>query len=114
MAPSSTSEAHSGGSTSFFDTSTAGNGTFINEASDVDLGDATGGSTDFNDTSTAADGTFTNNGGIFIGAVAGGVTQFFDTSTAADGTFTITAAHPMVQPAASRNSSTPRPRPTPR
>jgi autotransporter-associated beta strand protein len=69
----------------FLDTSSAGNGTFINKGGTVS-GDPVfqGGFTAFADSSTAGNGSFTNNGGI--GGV-GGQTLFFDTSTGGNGTF---------------------------
>jgi hypothetical protein len=69
----------------FLDTSSAGNGTFINKGGAVS-GNALfqGGFTAFSDSSTAGNGTFTNNGGI--GGV-GGQTLFFDASTGGNGTF---------------------------
>jgi VPDSG-CTERM motif/Passenger-associated-transport-repeat len=95
----------------FLDTSSAGNGTFINKGGAVS-GNALfqGGFTAFSDSSTAGNGSFTNNGGTggvggqvlffdtstggngtFVnnsGATAGGYTEFFDSSSAGNGTFT--------------------------
>ena len=59
------------GGTRFLDTSSAGNGTFINN----------GGFTEFSDSSTAGNGSFTNNGGTVSGA-GGGQTIFQQTSIA--------------------------------
>src|SRR6266550_1163078 len=59
------------GGTRFLDTSSAGNGTFINN----------GGFTEFSDSSTAGNGSFTNNGGTVSGA-GGGKTIFQQTSIA--------------------------------
>jgi autotransporter-associated beta strand protein len=59
------------GGTRFLDTSSAGNGTFINN----------GGFTEFSDSSTAGNGSFTNNGGTVSGA-RGGQTIFQQTSIA--------------------------------
>ena len=59
------------GGTRFLDTSSAGNGTFINN----------GGFTKFSDSSTAGNGSFTNNGGTVSGA-GGGQTIFQQTSIA--------------------------------
>jgi len=72
-----------GGRTQFFDTSTAGTGTFIN-GSGTALGSA-GGHTDFFDRSTAGSGTFTNVGGVNFSLPA--YTSFHDSSTAGNGTF---------------------------
>jgi autotransporter-associated beta strand protein len=95
-----------GGEVKFFDTSSAGNGTFVNEGAPPNLsvasghtifldsstaGSATfinktrGGTTQFVQSSTAANGTFTNEGGA-DGAV-GGTMSFEDTSSAGNGTF---------------------------
>ena len=59
------------GGTRFLDTSSAGNGTFINN----------GGFTEFSGSSTAGNGSFTNNGGTVSGA-GGGRTIFQQTSVA--------------------------------
>ena len=59
------------GGTRFLDTSSAGNGTFINN----------GGFTEFSDSSTAGNGSFTNNGGTVSGA-GGGRAIFQQTSVA--------------------------------
>lgn len=73
-----------GGRTSFFGTSTAGNAVFVTKGNAVSGG--LGGRTFFNDLSTAGNGTFVSNGGI--SDQGGGGTFFFATSTAANGTFT--------------------------
>ena len=65
--------------TVFFDSSSAGNSTFVNTAG--------GGSTLFADNATASSGTFMNNGSKLVNA-AGGSTVFVDSSTAAMGVFT--------------------------
>jgi len=104
------SDFDAAGSTLFFNTSTAGNGIFVNGESsglgspsgftsffntsangtftnDGGSSEEYGGSTNFNDTSTAANGTFTNNGSLVSYAFGGGETVFNGTSTAANGTF---------------------------
>ncbi len=69
----------------FLDTSSAGNGTFINNGGAVSGNSLfQGGFTAFSDSSTAGNGSFANNGGT--GGV-GGQTLFFDTSTGGNGTF---------------------------
>jgi autotransporter-associated beta strand protein len=78
-----------GGSTSFFDNSTAANATFQTEGSPVD--DAHGGAVYFQNNSSAGNARFTNLGGrgfpdVFGGY--GGTTYFHDNSTAATATFT--------------------------
>jgi len=80
-------EIERGGFTQFFDTSTAGNGTFTSNGGTVSNGfdSALGGYTQFFGTSTADNGTFINNGAP-VAFAGGGVTQFFDTSTAGNGT----------------------------
>jgi autotransporter-associated beta strand protein len=78
--------ASRGGSTEFYDSSTAVNASFTNRS-----GSGTGTSaTIFFDTSTAANGTFTNEGGGTGGTpfAEGGQTIFFDASTAGNGIFT--------------------------
>jgi autotransporter-associated beta strand protein len=75
-----------GGSTEFYDSSTAANASFTNRS-----GSGTGTSaTIFFDTSTAANGMFTNEGGDTAGTpfAEGGQTIFFDASTAGNGIFT--------------------------
>jgi autotransporter-associated beta strand protein len=75
-----------GGSTEFFDMSSAANGIFINNAGAANA--AQGGFTEFHNNSTAANGNFTNNGGFGISPNSfGGTTIFLDTSTAGNGTF---------------------------
>jgi outer membrane autotransporter protein len=76
---------NSGGSTSFFNNSNAGSGTFINLGSSFSGGG--GGFTQFTESSSAGSGNFTNNGGTVSGAF-GGHTFFFGSTTAANGTFT--------------------------
>jgi hypothetical protein len=85
-----------GGSTQFFGTSTAGNGTFTNNGSGV-IGEGSA-ETIFNDTSTAGNGIFTNNGSAVSGA-PGGITAFFDTSTAGNGAITNNGANASGQSA---------------
>jgi autotransporter-associated beta strand protein len=78
--------ASRGGSTEFYDSSTAANASFTNRS-----GSGTGTSaTIFFDTSTAANGTFTNEGGGTGGTpfAEGSQTIFFDASTAGNGIFT--------------------------
>lgn len=78
--------ASRGGSTEFYDSSTAANASFTNRR-----GSGTGTSaTIFFDTSTAANGTFTNEGGGTGGTpfAEGSQTIFFDASTAGNGIFT--------------------------
>ncbi len=70
-----------GGLINFFDTSSAGEGTFINKGSS---GEAIGGAISFFDSSSAANGTFLNDGGS---EDAGGSTNFRGDSSAANGTF---------------------------
>jgi autotransporter-associated beta strand protein len=75
-----------GGSTEFYDSSTATNASFTNRS-----GSGTGTSaTIFFDTTTAANGAFTNEGGDTGGTpfAEGGQTIFFDASTAGNGIFT--------------------------
>jgi hypothetical protein len=70
----------------FLDTSSAGNGTFINKGGAVS-GNVLfqgGGFTAFSDSSSAGNGSFTNDGGA--GGV-GGYTIFLDTSTGGNGNF---------------------------
>jgi autotransporter-associated beta strand protein len=69
------------GSIEFVDTSTAGNGTFTNNAAGNSVAVTT-----FSGTSTAGNGTFINNGGMPSAGV-GGETAFSGTSTADNGTF---------------------------
>jgi len=69
--------------TRFFNTSTAGNGTFTNNAATASS--SGGGFVEFHDTSTAGDGIFTNDGATVSGA-GGGSTYFYDTSTAGNAT----------------------------
>jgi autotransporter-associated beta strand protein len=79
-----------GGITQFFDTSSAGNGTFVTNGSAVNaLG--SGAQMDFYGNSTADHGVFTTNGGLIQGA-DGGRMQFFENSTAGSGSFTNNAA----------------------
>ena len=73
----------SAGITEFFNTSSAGNATFVTTGSSVNTGSFTGSQTLFTDNSTAANGTFINNGG----ASEHGLTEFHATSSAANGTF---------------------------
>ena len=73
-------------STSFFDTSSAGSGTFINGGSNGIGRAARGGGTYFYDDSSAGYGTFTNEGSMR--RKGGGITQFSDQSTADHGAFT--------------------------
>ena len=77
------------GHTQFFGTSSAGNGIFINNGGTASNGG--GGMTAFFNTSTACNGTFTSNGVAFREAIEGGV-EFHNTSTAGNGTFTINGA----------------------
>lgn len=72
------------GTTEFFDTSTAGNGVFINDGGTVS--GAKGGHTQFRGTASGRNGTFINNGGL-VNSAFGGTTEFFDTSTAGSGTY---------------------------
>ncbi|PYK09548.1 MAG: hypothetical protein DME65_11740 [Verrucomicrobia bacterium] len=74
------------GSTRFFDSSTAGNGSFTNHAGGDRRRFFGGGNTIFGSNSTAGNGTFTNRGGAISG-VFGGLTAFFRGSTAESGTF---------------------------
>jgi hypothetical protein len=67
----------------FFVTSTAGNGTFSNNAASAS--GSGGGFVEFHDDSTAGDGTFTNNGAA-VGGAQGGFTYFYDSSTAGNAT----------------------------
>jgi autotransporter-associated beta strand protein len=67
----------------FFDSSTAGNGTFITNGPTAN--GIHGGETHFFDTSTADNATFTNNGGTLSGI--SGSTRFFNSSTAGNATF---------------------------
>jgi hypothetical protein len=69
------------------DTSTAANGTFVDNGATVSGG--FGGATVFEDSSSAGNGSFTNNGGTPSGvfALGGGNTIFLTTSTAANATF---------------------------
>jgi autotransporter-associated beta strand protein len=95
---------NNGGITEFLDTSSASNGTFINNGgifffgtstagngTFVDNGCAVSGSyaglIDFFDASTAENGTFVNNGGMASDA-CGGTIEFVGASTAGNGTFT--------------------------
>jgi hypothetical protein len=82
----SVSSGTNGGLTEFFNTSSAGNGTFINNPCTVSGGGGGGGTTGFAGTSTAGTGTFTNKGGTASG-VDGGQTFFIDSSTAGNGNF---------------------------
>ena|GEM_PF-768154 len=80
----------SGNSTSatiFFDISTAANGTFTNEGGGTGTPFAEGGQTIFLDASTAGNGIFTNNGATASGGF-GGDTVFDDSSSAGNGSFT--------------------------
>jgi len=78
--------ASRGGSTEFYDSSTAANASFTNRSGS---GNGTS-ATIFFDTSTAADGTFTNEGGGTGGTpfAEGGQTFFYDASTTGNGIFT--------------------------
>ena len=68
------------GSTNFFGTSTAGNSTFTCDGAPVS--GAGGGYVQFNETSTAGNGSFTINGSVVVGQLLGGEILFVDTSTA--------------------------------
>jgi autotransporter-associated beta strand protein len=77
------------GETSFYNTSTAANGLFINRGATYLAG--YGGFTNFFGNSTADNGSFTNNGGTFTGfgiGSSGGATRFIGASTAANATIT--------------------------
>jgi autotransporter-associated beta strand protein len=74
-----------GGETYFVDTASAGTATFINNASTIS--GAIGGFMVFFTGSIAGNGVFTNNGAAISGG-NGGYIVFLDTSTAAHGTFT--------------------------
>jgi autotransporter-associated beta strand protein len=77
------------GYTRFYDTSTAGNGIFINNGATSLAG--SGGFTDFFGSSTAANGTFNNEGGTFTAfgyGAGGGAVRFFQNSTAANANVT--------------------------
>ena len=83
-----TGSGGSGGRTFFSDSSTAGNSTVINNRGVVS--GANGGGTSFLLTSSAGNSTFTNNGGQGIDGGSGngrGFAQFLDTSTAGSATF---------------------------
>ena len=82
--------ASGGGSTEFYDSSTAGNASFTNRNGS---GSSTS-ATIFFDASTAANGTFTNEGGGTGGTpfAEGGQTIFLDASTAGNGIFTNSGA----------------------
>jgi len=77
--------------TGFFNNSSAGNSTFLNEGGQAE-GDG-GGVTFFTDSSSAANATFTSNGGAVKGAVSGG-TIFEMNSTAGNATFINNAGVP--------------------
>jgi outer membrane autotransporter protein len=73
------------GSTTFLNTSTAGNAVINNNGGAIT--DGGGGVTEFMQTSTAGNAAITNNGGTANGA-SGGVTGFFNTSTAGNAAIT--------------------------
>ena len=75
-----------GGETNFFNSSSAGTGTFTTNGGTTVSG-ASCGVVEFFNTSTAGSGTFTTNGTAVTGAL-GGATLFLDTSTAGNGSFT--------------------------
>jgi len=79
-----------GGQTYFFNSSSAGSGTFINNGGTISSGGIAGGTT-FYDNSSAANGVFINNGGAAIGgnivSTSGGATGIGAGATAANGTF---------------------------
>src|SRR6266567_6281850 len=75
----------SGGRCNFFESSTAGNGVFIQNGGTGSGGD--GGRCLFEDTATAGNATFTNNGGV-SGAGSGGGVTFNGTATAGSAVFT--------------------------
>ncbi len=79
-----------GGFIDFFDSSTAGNGTFTNHGATVGGGLASQGLIFFFGASTAGNGTFINNGGAGNGNP--GQTLFLESSTAGNGTFTNNAS----------------------
>jgi hypothetical protein len=83
-----TAGSQNAGFIKFFDSSSAGNGTFTNDGAAA--GGAFGGETDFADNSTAGNGTFTTNGATDNGGSSfmEGGTQFFNTATAGNGIFT--------------------------
>ena len=70
------------GGTSFFNTSTAANGSFVNKGGTPS---SSAGGTAFHDSSTAGNANFTNSAGTGTGTSA---TSFLDNSTAANGNFT--------------------------
>ena len=70
----------------FYDNSSAANGIFINTGGSGEEGE--GGGTVFSGNSTAANGTFTNEAATNYFAYTGGGTSFVDNSTAADAVFT--------------------------
>jgi autotransporter-associated beta strand protein len=78
-----------GGTTKFFNNSTARQGTFISNSAAFNL--YKGGNVFFYDNSTAASGTFTAFGGTASGAEGGNV-FLYDSSTAASGVFTAQGA----------------------
>ena len=77
-----------GGSTQFFDSSTAANGAFTTNGGTTSI--ANGGFTQFFGNSTAGNALFITNGGAVSGA-ASGFTEFFDDSTADHATFVTNA-----------------------
>jgi autotransporter-associated beta strand protein len=88
--------AVSGGRCHFFESSTAGNGVFIQNGGTGSGGD--GGRCFFVDTTTAGNATFTNNGGV-SGAGSGGVVTFNGTATAGSAVFTNNGATASDAPA---------------
>jgi fibronectin-binding autotransporter adhesin len=84
----STTGQYQPGSTTFFDSTNAGSGTFINNAADVIFGPA--GQTFFFDQSSAGNGSFVCSGSAVDGAPAGWV-DFTQGTTAANATFVINA-----------------------
>jgi autotransporter-associated beta strand protein len=75
------------GVTEFYDSATAGNAVFVNEATQASLSGGSGGITQFWDNSSATNGAFTSNSGSANGE-SGGFTIFNGNSTAANATFT--------------------------
>jgi hypothetical protein len=72
------------GVTQFLDSSTAGNGIFVNKGGATS--NTLGGYIAFGGSSTAGNGNFTNEGGAVIGA-GGATIDFYDNSTAGNATF---------------------------
>jgi hypothetical protein len=76
------------GFVSFEDNATASHGRFVNNGATVSFGQFyNGGSTSFQGATTAANATVTNNGGLANLALGGGL-GFYDNATAGNGTFT--------------------------